>query len=111
MEKLIAKAEQGNNDKKRPREEVDNSSDPNKRPRSSNEEKDFGQLVSEKNEQKDEAINQKIDSILSAAKEENDPQKLASLLKQIEKANGGKDMAESKKNEVRELKERMFDSN
>jgi len=113
MEQLIAKAEQeqGNNDKKRKREEVDNSSDTNKRSRSGKEEKDFGQLVSEKNRQKGEATNQKIDNILSVAREENDPQKLASLLEQIEKANGGKDMAESKKNEIRELKERMFDSN
>ncbi|CAJ0913827.1 523_t:CDS:2 [Entrophospora sp. SA101] len=113
MEQLIAKAEQeqGNNDKKRKREEVNNSSDTNKRSRSGKEEKDFGQLVSEKNRQKGEATNQKIDNILSVAREENDPQKLASLLEQIEKVNGGKDMAESKKNEIRELKERMFDSN
>jgi hypothetical protein len=95
MEQLIAKAEQGNNSDKKT---------------VSGEEKGFEQLISEKVRQNSEK-GESITNVLAAAKEENDPQKLANLLEQIRKANEGKDMEESEKNEIRKLKERMFDSN
>lgn len=69
---------------------------------------DFDKEISEKISQKKQENIKIITSALKEAKKETDPEKLATFLKQIEKANEGNEMEESVKNEVRELRKKTL---
>jgi hypothetical protein len=71
---------------------------------------DFDKEISEKISQKKQENIKNITNALKEAKNETDPKKLATFLKQIEEANGGNEMEESVKNEVRELRKKVLSS-